>query len=124
MVVVYKLYRRFVNYTCWQAIITHVEKNEYGDETNRGMPLSILGGKIGTARDVGNFAAGFFAASLGFTGKTTRKAFDFFQNITTPGCTTGEPPVSWWAQQLGYDYGRAARFANRVCLPNIYNAYR
>ena len=68
--------------------------------------------------------AGFFAASLGFTGKTTRKAFDFFQNITTPGCTTGEPPVSWWAQQLGYDYGRAARVANRVCLPNIYNAYR
>ena len=97
---------------------------KYGDDPNRGMSLSILGGKIGTARDVGNFAAGYFAASLGFTGKSTRAAFDFFQNITTSGSTTGEPPVSWWAQQLGYDYGRVARFANRVCQPNIYNAYR
>ena len=96
---------------------------KYGDDQNRGMPLTILGGKIGTARDIGNFAAGFLAASKGFTGKTTRKVFDVFQNLTTPGCTTGEPPVSWWAQQLGHDYGRAARFANRVCQPNIYNAY-
>lgn len=54
---------------------------------------------------------------------TTRKVFDVFQNLTTPDCTTDEPPVSWWAQQLGHDYGRAARFANRVCQPNIYNAY-
>ena len=95
-----------------------------GDNPNRGMPLTILGGKIGTARDIGNFAAGFLAASNGITGRTTRTVFDVFQNLTTTGCTTGEPPVSWWAQQLGQDYGRASRFVNRVCQPNIYNAYR
>lgn len=95
-----------------------------GDNPNRGMPLTILGGKIGTARDIGNFAAGFLAASNGITGRTTRTVFDVFQNLTTTGCTTGEPPVSWWAQQLGHDYGRASRFVNRVCQPNIYNAYR
>lgn len=95
-----------------------------GDNPNRGMPLTILGGKIGTARDIGNFAAGFLAASNGITGRTTRTVFDVFQNLTTKGYTTGEPPVSWWAQQLGHDYGRASRFVNRVCQPNIYNAYR
>ena len=96
---------------------------KYGDDPDRGMPLTILGGKIGTARDIGNFAAGFLAASKGITGKTTRKVFDAFQNLTTSGCTTGEPPVSWWAQQLGHDYGRSVRFTNRVGQPNIYNAY-
>ena len=91
---------------------------------NRGMPIAILGGKIGTARDVGNFAAGFLAAFNGITFRTSMNVFDAFQNLTTRDCTTGEPNVSKWAQQLGHSAGRSARFANRACLPNIYKAYR
>ena len=38
--------------------------------------------------------------------------------------TSGEPPVSRWAQTLGFGYGQDARRANNFNQPNIYNAYR
>ena len=94
-----------------------------GGDVNRGMPLSILGGKIGTARDVGNFAAGYLAARKGLSYRATMRAFDLYQNYQN-GTTSGEPPVSRWAQMLGFGYGLVARRANNFNRPNIYNAYR
>ena len=90
---------------------------------NRGLPLSILGGKIGTARDVGNFAAGYLAARKGLSYGATMWAFDLYQNYQNI-TTSGEPPVSRWAQTLGFGYGLDARRANNFNQPNIYNAYR
>jgi len=95
---------------------------KYGGDENSGIPLAILGGKIGTARDIGNFAAGYIAAVNGRTFRASMNAMDVFQNLKN-NCTTGEPPVSRSAQMLGFRYGWAARFANRVCQPNIYNGY-
>ncbi len=69
----------------------------FGD-VNRGMPVSILGGKIGTARDVGNFAAGYLAGSHGIPFVLTRIAFDYLQRGI-------EPPVSRSAQNMGYFMG-------------------
>ena len=63
-----------------------------GGDVNRGMPLSILGGKIGTARDVGNFAAGYLAARKGLSYRATMLAFDLYQNYQNE-TTSGEPPV-------------------------------
>ena len=69
-----------------------------GGDVNRGMPLSILGGKIGTARDVGNFAAGYLSGVHGIPLLFTRIAFDCLQKGI-------EPPVSRSAQNIGYFTG-------------------
>ena len=69
-----------------------------GGDVNRGMPLSILGGKIGTARDVGNFAAGYLSGVHGIPFLFTRIAFDCLQKGI-------EPPVSRSAQNIGYFTG-------------------
>ncbi len=95
---------------------------KYGGDVNRGMPLSLLGGKIGTARDVGNFAAGYLAARKGIPYGLTMWAFDKYQNYTSG--TAGEPPVSRWAQLIGFGIGINARQASRFNQPNIYNTYR
>ena len=96
---------------------------KFGGDVNRGMPLSILGGKIGTARDVGNFAAGYLAARKGLPYGATMCAFDIYQNYQTR-TIFGEPPVSKWAQTLGFRYGLDARRASNFNRLNIYNAYR
>lgn len=67
-------------------------------DVNRGMPLSILNGKIGTARDVGNFAAGYLSGSHGIPFLLTRIAFDHVQKGI-------EPPVSRSAQNIGFFTG-------------------
>ena len=69
-----------------------------GGDVNRGMPLSILGGKIGTARDVGNFAAGYLSGVHGIPLLFTIIAFDCLQKGI-------EPPVSRSAQNIGYFTG-------------------
>ena len=71
---------------------------KFGGDVNRGMPLSILGGKIGTARDVGNFAAGYLSGVHGIPFSLTRIAFDCLQKGI-------EPPVSMSAQNIGYFTG-------------------
>ena len=71
---------------------------KFGGDVNRGMPLSILGGKIGTARDVGNFAAGYLSGVHGIPFSLTRIAFDCLQRGI-------EPPVSMSAQNIGYFTG-------------------
>ena len=106
-----------------QQTIGYDERYKCGGDVNRGMPLSILGGKIGTARDVGNFAAGYLAARKGLSYRATMLAFDLYQNYQNE-TTSGEPPVSRWAQTLGFEYGLDARRANNFNQPNIYNAYR
>lgn len=82
---------------------------KYGADVNRGMPLSILGGKIGTARDVGNFAAGYLSGAHGIPFSMTRLAFDALQKGI-------EPPVSRSAQNIGYFTG----YCNFLMLSNPY----
>ena len=82
---------------------------KYGADVNRGMPLSILGGKIGTARDVGNIAAGYLSGVHGMPFSITRLAFDALQKGI-------EPPVSRSAQNIGYFTG----YYNFLMLSNPY----
>ena len=106
-----------------QQTIGYDERYKCGGDVNRGLPLSILGGKIGTARDVGNFAAGYLAARKGLSYGATMWAFDLYQNYQNI-TTSGEPPVSRWAQTLGFGYGLVARRASNFNRLNNYNAYR
>ena len=106
-----------------QQTIGYDERFKCGGDVNRGMPLSILGGKIGTARDVGNFAAGYLADRKGLSYGATMWAFDLYQNYQNK-TTSGEPPVSRWAQTLGFRFGLDAHRANNFNRLNNYNAYR
>ena len=81
-----------------QQTIGYDERFKCGGDVNRGMPLSILGGKIGTARNVGNFAAGYLSGVHGIPLLFTRIAFDCLQKGI-------EPPVSRSAQNIGYFTG-------------------
>lgn len=92
-------------------------------DANRGMPLSIFGGKIGTARDVGNVAAGYLTARKYMPYGATMWIFDKYHNYKN-NTTAGEPPVSRWAQMLGFGYGMDALRANKFNRTNIYKAYR
>ena len=71
----------------------------------RGMPINI-GGKTtyGTARDVGNYAAGYFAARKGLGILSTLLGFDAYQSWTS-GRFEKEPPVSRIPQIRGYYHG-------------------
>ena len=68
------------------------------------MPISLLNGKIASARDIGNFAAGYLAARNGIPKNLTMFAFDMYNNYQN-NTITGEPLVSKQPQQLGYYYG-------------------
>ena len=81
-----------------QQTIGYDERYKCGGDVNRGMLLSILGGKIGTARDVGNFAAGYLSGVHGIPLLFTRIAFDCLQKGI-------ETPVSRSAQNIGYFTG-------------------
>lgn len=95
---------------------------KYGGDLNRGMPLLLLGRKIGTARDVGNFAAGYLAARKGLPYGLTMWAFDVYQNRN--GGKVGEPPVSRLAQTLGFEYGLYARRVSIFNRHTNHNAHR
>ena len=101
-----------------QQTIGYDERFKCGGDVNRGMPPSILGGKIETARDVGNFAAGYLAARKGLSYGATMWAFDLYQNYQNK-TTSGEPPVSRWAQTLGFGFGLDARLASNFNRLNI-----
>ena len=89
-------------------------KDQSVDQYNyRGMPLSgvkgIEGSRVyGSARDVGNFAAGFVSAARGLDWGQMRIGFDFYQSHKNAG-TTQEAMVSQAAQRLGYEKGRQYR---------------
>ncbi len=59
---------------------------------------------FGTARDVGNFAAGYLAASKGIGYSFARGAFDLFEQKFMPW-KPGEGPQSTRAQELGHKAG-------------------
>ena len=79
----------------------NVTKHHY-----RAMPINTFDGngtRIATARDIGNYAAGFVAGSNGITWDNTRKMFDLLQgNLIS---IQSEPNVSQRAQYAGYEHG-------------------
>lgn len=81
-----------------------------------GMPINFgFGDYITTARDIGNFAAGYMAGSNGIPYNYTRAAFDLYQFKQN---FRFEPSVSRLAQNMGYWWG----FANFSI--NIFNSLR
>lgn len=65
----------------------------------RGMPLNVIeNGIIGTARDAGNFVAGYIAGVNGIPFSLTRLAFNIYQGGI-------EPLVSSKAQNYGFQIG-------------------
>ncbi|MEO5979377.1 MAG: hypothetical protein ABIS36_19010 [Chryseolinea sp.] len=80
----------------------------------RGMPvngakaLGIDGEQpvIGSARDVGNVAAGFVAGSKGLNWSQARVGFDGLEKIKQGSIGASEAPVSQTAQRVGYNSGR------------------
>lgn len=82
---------------------TNTSKEEY---RYRGMPLKDANGNIvyGSARDVGNYGAGYIAGKSGLDWKTARMGFDVLQSyqdghLSTEGMTTQK------AERLGYNAG-------------------
>ena len=82
---------------------------------NYGMPISLLNGKIASARDIGNFAAGYLAARNGIPKILTMFAFDMYNNYQN-NTIKGEPLVSKQAQRLGYNYGLKDLFFKYINL--------
>jgi len=73
------------------------QKDQY---RNRGMAVTINGERqIASARDIGNFAAGYIAGVNGISKLLTRMAFDFYQGGI-------EPKVTKAAENLGYARGK------------------
>ena len=73
------------------------QKDQY---RNRGMAVTINGERqIASARDIGNFAAGYIAGVNGIPKLLTRMAFDFYQGGI-------EPKVTKAAENLGYARGK------------------
>ncbi|MCD8079069.1 MAG: hypothetical protein LUF04_01240 [Bacteroides sp.] len=77
----------------------------------RGMPFKTEGGNIiyASARDVGNYAAGYIAGKSGMNWKTAIAGFDALQTAQPPlnGWQT-EGPWSRQAQRAGYNAGASA----------------
>ena len=76
---------------------------------HRGMQLGTTQGgnrRFGSARDVGNYAAGYAAGKNGLSWSLTRLGFDGFQSKTS-GKLVQEGPESQAAQIKGFDDGRA-----------------
>lgn len=69
--------------------------------TYRGMPFQ---GKIASARDIGNYAAGYVAGAHGLSWISTRLAFDAYHSYKH-GRLEAEPAVSQAAQWEGYKVG-------------------
>ena len=74
----------------------------------RGMPITI-GGKTtyGTARDIGNYAAGYIAGRKGLGIVPTLFGFDVYQGSI-------EPPVSRIPQLRGHSLGIIDHFKNLI----------
>ncbi len=77
---------------------------------NRGMPITENENYTvyGTARDIGNYAAGFVSGRNGLSWNETRIGFDAYQTGTRKllkGEWSPEPQVSQAAQRLGFDAG-------------------
>ena len=93
----------------------------------RGLPIlrSTDGVQFyGSARDVGNIVAGYYAAAYGFTWEEAREAFDAYNKEP-------EPFVSVYAQRFGYNWGsslperdRTNRRNARFLVPGLLAVYK
>lgn len=72
---------------------------------HRGMKVNFDGSEyIASARDVGNYAAGYYAGLIGLTWQESRLGFDALETIHRLSLRTeGIPSQS--AQSLGYSHG-------------------
>lgn len=78
----------------------------------RGMPFKGEGGKIfyASARDIGNFSAGYIAGIKGFSWEFARSVFDALETIQNNHSFLNfkfyeEPQVSQRAQKIGHSIG-------------------
>jgi len=66
-------------------------------------------GKIASARDIGNYAAGYVTGAYGWSWQATRFAFDLYQSYSSMSWIKlrmeSEPAVSQAAQWVGYVRG-------------------
>ncbi len=82
----------------------------------RAMPVHALSNGhsvFGTARDVGNILAGYYAAAYGITWEEARAVFDALNGNT-------EPLVSQEAQMYGFLQGTKLPYNERIRRRNIY----
>jgi RHS repeat-associated protein len=93
--------------------------SQTSDQYNlRGMPLSgvkgIEGNNIyGSARDVGNFAAGFVSSAAGLDWSLTRTGFDLYQSYKS-GNIQSESMASQSAQRMGYNAGKSEQWIMKL----------
>jgi len=105
------------NIVSYMANATNNEKYDFksrGDIANtdntanhyRGMPLKDENGKTvyGSARDVGNYGAGYVAGKSGLNWRSARAGFDMYQSYKDGKFST-EPMVTQAAERLGYNAG-------------------
>ena len=84
----------------------------------RAMPIhSFSSGRnvYGTARDIGNILAGYYAAAYGITWEEARPVFDALNGKK-------EPRVSTEAQKYGYRRGTQIPYNERIHRRNFYGA--
>jgi hypothetical protein len=71
----------------------------------RGMPLN---GKVASARDIGNYAAGYIAGENGFSWGASRLAFDALESIQKKTFATEGTPTQK-AQKEGFNLGHSIK---------------
>ena len=89
-----------------------IEKEQY---KYRGMPFKDAQGKIvfASARDIGNYGAGYIAGKFGMDWKTARIGFDGLQSIQE-GRLSHEGMTTQKAERLGYEAGTANSWLNQI----------
>ena len=83
--------------------------------TYRGMPIYNSSDGIqffGSARDVGNLVAGYYAAAYGMTWDEAREAFDSYNG-------SQEPLVSFFGQRFGFNLGNSIPEQERRLRRNL-----
>ena len=83
------------------------EGMETGQYHYRGMPLKDADGNTvyGSARDVGNYGAGYVAGKTGLAWKTARMGFDLLESYQNRELSTEGRPTQR-AERLGYNAGK------------------
>ena len=104
---------------------THGEKYDFkvqggvdDKNVNRGMPVNIDGRTVyASARDIGNYVAGYVSGRKGLTWNVTRLGFDCYQTgikNAIKGNWNPENNVSQSAQRLGFNDGVKQRMMDKT----------
>ena len=97
-----------INGNCDFKNIGNKGVNNISQYHNRGMRINTGDGvKIATARDIGDFAAGYIAGKNGIPKLSTRIAFDIYQGGI-------EPNVTKMAENIGYRKGKNTYYLNNA----------